>query len=128
MKWYEVNPLRLELEKRLLRQHHPGFRLIKENGRWRVEIKIRTPKRLYHLKGIFPDRFPNSPMTVHIENPKIRDCPPHYFSREGGLCIYGHSNYGPETTAKVYLDWSKQWLKCYEHWQDTGIWPKNNGR
>jgi hypothetical protein len=127
MKWYEVNPTRFEFEKMLLRQHHPGCKLIKEYGQFSVHVQVRTYKRCYHLKGIFPDSFPNSPMTVQIESPKIKDGPPHYFT-DGGLCIYGSRNYGPETTAKVYIDWAKQWIKCYENWQETGRWPRNNGR
>ena len=128
MKWYEINPLRLELERRLLGQYHPGCKLIKYNGKFTVQLQIRTRKRSYQLSGIFPDRFPNDPMRVRIERPKITDGPPHYFSYDGGLCIYGSGNYGPETTAKVYLDWAKQWIKSYEHWQDMRIWPKTNGR
>lgn len=128
MKWFEVNPLRFELEKRLLGLHHPGCKLIKQNGQFSVLVWIQTNKRCYEVRGTFPDRFPNRPMLVQIEKPKIKDHPPHFFSEFGGLCIYGSNDYGPETTAKVYLDWAKQWIQCYENWQDTGSWPKTNGR
>lgn len=128
MKWYELDVDRFELEKILLRQHHPGCKLIKCDGKYSVELQIRTNKRCYQLRGIYPDQFPNDPMRVQIKSPKLEDCPPHYFSYNGGLCIYGTGNYGPETTAKVYIDWAKQWIKRYEYWQETRIWPETNGR
>jgi hypothetical protein len=128
MKWFEANPLRFELEKRLLGLHHPGCKLIKQKGQFSVQVQILTRKRCYEIKGIFPDRFPNEPMQVQIEKPEITDGPPHYFHYNGGLCIYGYGDYGPETTAKVYLDWAKQWIGCYENWQKTGSWPKTNRR
>lgn len=128
MKWFEVNPLRFELEKRLLGLHHPGCKLIKQNGQFSVLVQVQTNKRSYVVRGIFPDRFPIEPMQVQIEKPEITDNPPHYFHCNGRLCLYGSSNCGIETTAKVYIDWSKQWIQCYEDWQKTGHWPITNRR
>ena len=128
MKWFELDPIRFELEINLLRRHHRGCKLIKQNGKYSIQFQVRTTKRSYQLEAIFPDTFPNSPMVVQVKHPKITDFPPHYFGKSGGLCIYGSGNFGPETTAKVYIDWAKQWIKCYEQWQITGVWPVTNGR
>lgn len=128
MKWYENDPLRFELEKRLLGLHHPGCKLIKQNGQFSVLLQIQTHKQCYTVRGIFPDRFPYAPMQVQIIKPEINDGPPHYFHSNGVLCLYGGADYGPETTAKVFIDWAKQWFQCYENWQETGLWPINNGR
>lgn len=128
MKWYEVNPIRFELEKKLLAVHHPGCKLVKESGEYRVELQVKTNIRTYHVTGVFPNRYPNAPMTVHIPQSQIDDYPPHYFDENGELCLYGCGNVGSETTAKVYIDWAKQWIKCYESWQRTRRWPVNNER
>jgi hypothetical protein len=125
---YESNPTRFALERKLLAQYHPGCKLIKQNDLFSVQFQVQTHKRTYLLKGVFPNTYPNSPMVVKIVKPAITDYPPHFFGSNGGLCIYGSNNYGPETTAKVYIDWAKQWIKCYENWQETGKWPVTNGR
>jgi len=125
MKWYESNPARFEMEKRLLARFHPGVKIIKKSGKMHVLKKFRTRKDTYLLDAIFPDRFPYSSVQVFVRQPRLKKSPPHQFSG-GQICLHGSRDVGPETTAKVYLDWAVQWIKTYERWLDGETWPPTN--
>lgn len=125
MRWYELDPDRFEVEMALLAQHHPGTKIIKENSRIRAEKWYRTRQSNYLIKAVFSDRHPYEPMEVSIEKPRIKGRPPHYFSN-GLLCLHHFSEGRAQTTAKVYLDWTVQWIKCYEKWLNTREWPETN--
>jgi len=125
VKWYELDPVRMEIEKRLLAQHHPGGKLIIRNGQVRFKKNIRGRKNTYCVEAIFSDRYPYSPMEVYIRQPSLDESCPHRFSGSH-LCLHDSGDVGPETTAKIYLDGTIQWIKTYEKWLDGIPWPKTN--
>jgi len=116
MKWYQSNPARLEMEKGLLGRSHPGVKLVIKNGKMRVVTELRTGKAQYLIEAIFPNNFPYSAMEVYVREPRL-ESPPHVYG-ENRLCLHECNDIGPETTAKIYLDWTKQWIATYEKWLD----------
>lgn len=125
MKWWQSNPARFEIEKRLLARHHRSVKIVIEKGTMYVIKPYRSGKRRYMIEGKFDAHHPYAPMRFFIREPKITDSPPHSFS-DGQLCLHGSGDTGPHTTAKVFLDWAIQWIRTYEKWQTTGTWPKTN--
>ncbi len=126
MEWYKSNPVRFEMEKRLLARFHPGVKIIIEKGEMRVIMKFRARKATYFIEGFFPRDFPNSPLDVYVREPRLKSSP-HQYSR-GRLCLHDDDDVGPETTAKIYMDWTKQWIATYERWLEGIPWPKTNSR
>ena len=122
MRWYELNPGRFEIERRLLARFHPGAKLIIKKRRMRVVLEVITDIDIYLVEGVFADDHPYSSMRVYVTEPRLRGSPPHMFG-DGELCLHDGS-VGPETTAKVYLDWAKQWLLAYERWREGERWPR----
>lgn len=127
VKWFEMNPTRFEMERRLLGQYYRGCKIVKKKGKIRVLIRYRARRDNYVVEGVFPNRFPYSPMDVYILTPSIKKEPPHYFG-SGRLCLHNSGDVSPETTAIVYLDWAKQWIELYERWLNGKTWPKTNRR
>lgn len=125
MQWYQLDNKRFELEKELLRRYYPGSKIIIEHGIARVEKALISRQDVYLLKGIYPSTFPYSPMHVYIDSPDLEKTPPHLFN-EGRLCLHGPNDVGPQTSAKIYLDWAKQWILIYERWLRGVPWPKTN--
>jgi hypothetical protein len=125
MKWYERNPGRFTVEKRLLAKYHPGSRIIIEGGKMRVEKTFRTSRNAYLIRACYTDEHPYSAMVVRIVQPPIKGRPPHCFS-DGSLCLHDDKDVGPQTTSVVFLDWAVQWVLCYEQWLDKGKWPETN--
>ena len=128
MEWYSLNKPRFEIEKKLLREHHSQVELHvpkKAGGCVTLHKKVRTSRDVYHLEGKFAHNHPYSPMTFKITQPKLKYNTPHCFS-SGVLCLHRDNEVGPQTTAKVYLDWAIQWIQTYEQWLETGHWPKTN--
>lgn len=125
MKWYELNPGRLAVEKCLLGKHHPGVKLIKQEGVLRVIKRLCTSKDTYIIEAIFSDKHPYSPVKVYIREPRLKKKPEHMYSG-GQLCLHKSNEAGPETTAKIYLDWTIQWILTYERWLDGEKWSKTN--
>lgn len=125
MKWHELNPSRLAIEKRLLAQYHSGAKIIIKGGKMRVIKQIVTSRNTYLIEAIFADRHPYSPMQVYIREPRLKKKPEHMYSG-GQLCLHKSNEVGPGTTAKVYLDWTVQWILTYERWLEGGKWPKTN--
>jgi len=125
MKWYTNNPTRFEMEKHLLSRHHPGAKIIIEDGRVRVLKQFKTRRDTYLIEGEFPTNFPYSPMAVYIRSPALKKSPPHRYSGNQ-LCLHGSNDVGPETTAKVFLDWTIQWIRIYEQWLKGKPWPTTN--
>jgi hypothetical protein len=125
MKWFELNPQRFEIEKCLLAQYHPGSKLIKKHGKLKVTKHLITDLDTYIIEGVFSDRHPYLPMDVYIREPPLEGSPPHRYSTEH-ICIHGPGDVGPETTAKVYLDWAVQWINTYERWLNGEPWPETN--
>lgn len=125
MEWYETNRTRFEIEKQLLARHHPGSKIIIKNKQMSVLKPVKTRKDCYLVEAIFGSHHPYSNMKVFVREPGLRNSPPHRFSG-GELCLHGSDDVGPETTAKVYLDWAVQWIKTYERWLDGEDWPDTN--
>ena len=125
MKWYTNNPVRFEMEKHLLGRHHPGVKIIIKDGRTQVLKQLKTHQDTYLIEGEFPNNFPYSPMKVYIRNPVLKGSPPHQYNGDL-LCLHGPNDVGPETTAKVYLDWAIQWIRTYERWLNGEVWPPKN--
>ncbi len=125
MKWYKSNPQRFEIEKKLLAQHHPGVKIVIKGSKMSVFKGFATSRDSYLIEGVFPSQYPYSPMKVFIREPRLKKSPPHQYGR-GQLCLYGTSDVRPETTAKVYLDWSEQWIRNYERWLEGKPWPNTN--
>jgi len=125
MKWYESNPIRFEIEKRLLAKAHPGCRLVIKDGRMKLQKTLQLRKNCYQIEGIFSDNYPYSHMRFFVFSPPLKNSPPHRYG-DGELCTHGSSDVSSETTAKVYLDWAIQWLQTYERWLDGEPWPETN--
>lgn len=125
MIWFKDNPQRFEVEKKLLAWFHPGVKIIIKDGQMSVFKKFTTYKNSYLIKAKYSDRHPYSPMEVSIREPHLEKTPPHQYE-EGRLCLHGTSDVGPETTAKVYLDWTEQWIRNYERWLEDKPWPRTN--
>ena len=124
-KWYERDPARFEIGKRLLAQFHPGMKLVIQKGILRFRKQVVTARNTYQVEGIFGASHPYDPMAIFIRHPPLKQNPPHRFSG-GRICLHGQGDIGPETTAKMYLDWTIQWLKTYEAWLAGKSWPKTN--
>ena len=125
MKWYKDDPVRFELEKGLINEYHRGVQMFIQNGKVRIEFSIRTTRTTYHLVGHFPDKFPYKPMEFYVKKPRLKRSSPHRYG-DGMLCLHTSNDVGPQTTAKVYIDWAKQWVATYEKWLKTGKWPAKN--
>jgi hypothetical protein len=125
MKWYELNPERLAVEKRLLAKHHRGTQMRIEKAGIHIIKRIHGRYRTYKVKGIFANSHPYSPMQFYVVKPALKQGTPHRFT-DGQLCLHTSADVGPETTAKVYLDWAQQWIKTYEDWLDGKPWPDTN--
>lgn len=125
MEWYQTNRNRFEIERQFIGKHHPGSKIIIKNGQASVLKAFKTRKDCYLVEAIFSKRHPYSAMRVFIREPALKGSPPHKFS-SGELCLHGADDVGPETTAKVYLDWADQWIKAYERWLDGEDWPDTN--
>ena len=125
MKWYKQDPLRFEVEKRLLARHYPGAKLVIKGGAASIHLRIVTKKDTYHLEAVFGSRHPYSSMAVYVHRPRLKGNPPHRYPSKS-LCLNGSRDVGPETTAKVYLDWAVQWINAYEQWRAGKPWPKTN--
>ncbi len=125
MKWFETNPQRFGVEKKLLARFHPGVKIVIKNGQMSVFKKLVTYKNSYLIEAKYSDRHPYSQMEVYVREPRLKGTPPHQYG-EGQLCLHGASNIGHETTAKVYLDWTEQWIRIYERWLEGKPWPDTN--
>ena len=125
MKWYQVNLARFEIEKKLLARHHPGVKIVIKDGKVKLTKQIRTNRDTYLIEGRFPKNYPYSPLNITVLKPKLHTKVPHIYC-DGELCLHGSGDAGPETTAKIILDWTVQWLKTYERWLDDQSWPTTN--
>ncbi len=125
MKWYQRDPGRYAIEKRLLAKFHRGAKIKIEGGKMSVFKKVVGRKDTYLVETIFSSQHPYSPMQVHVRQPCLKRSSPHKFFGSH-ICIHGTNDVGPETTAKVYLDWAVQWIKTYENWLDGKPWPETN--
>jgi hypothetical protein len=125
MKWYESNPERFEIEKRLLARHHRGSKLIIKDGEVKLAKRVATGRDTYDVEGIFACDHPYTPMSFYIRRPSLRGGPPHRYG-DGGLCLHNPGQAGPETTGKIFLDWTIQWILTYERWLDGEPWPETN--
>jgi len=112
------------MEKRLLAENHGGSRIIIENGTVRVEFTFATCRDNYEMVAYFPKNYPYDPMQVFVKSPTL-ESPPHRYTN-GRLCLHGDNDFDAGTTAKVYIDWAKQWILTYEKWLATGEWPVGN--
>ena len=125
MKWYERNPERLAIEKRLLAAYHRGVKMCIKHGQIHVIKSIAGRYGTYVVRGTFSDQHPYAPMEFEIVSPALKRSPPHRYTG-GQLCLHDPGDVGPETTAKVYLDWAEQWIQIYEDWLDGKPWPDTN--
>ena len=125
MIWFKNNPQRFAVEKKLLARFHPGVKIIIKDGQMSVFKKFVTYKNSYLIEAKYSARHPYSPMEVFIREPYLKKTPPHRYAK-GQLCLHGTSDIGAETTAKVYLDWTEQWIRIYECWLEGKPWPNTN--
>lgn len=91
----------------------------------RVLKQLWTHQNKYFIEGIFSDHHPYSAMRVYVREPHLKGSPPHKFPGNE-LCLHDDDGVGPETTAKIYMDWACQWIRIYEKWLDGKRWPKTN--
>lgn len=125
MRWYETNKTRFEIERRLLGQFYPDTKIIIEKGIVTLQKRIAAGRNLYLVEGTFANNHPYSSMRFFVRQPHLRNSPPHRFPGDE-ICTHGLDDIGPETTAKVYLDWAKGWLETYERWLNGVPWPRTN--
>lgn len=118
--WYERDPERWALERRLLRQTYPGVKLVKKEGVMHVLIALGGNQAHYYCELIYPKQFPFEPMDVFIRNPVVKS-QFHQF-RDGQPCLLHSDDIGVNTTAVVYISWLREWLKRFEESLVTGMW------
>lgn len=125
MIWFKTNRSRFIAEKVLLARFHPGAKMVIKNSRMSVFKQIVTSKDIYLIEAQYSDKHPYRPMNVFIREPRLKKSPPHQYIK-GQLCLHDLRDVGPETTAKIYLDWAKQWIGIYERWLEGEPWPDTN--
>ncbi|MGC9454942.1 MAG: hypothetical protein ACP5HU_08750 [Phycisphaerae bacterium] len=122
MAWDKKRPERFALEKRLLGQFHPGVKLIKKGGKWRIIKRYQGRKGTYEAELVYPRNFPYGQVKAYLIRPRAKRSAPHYFANSRWLCLNEPEDVGVETTGKVYVDWFVKWVKKYERWLETGRW------
>lgn len=131
-RWWETpfGRWRLAAEVEAMRRF-PAFSLHGSPGAlcWlgRLESAL-TPGSSYLLRVAYPDRFPDEPPRVRIEEPSLPPSTPHLLAGDSP-CLY-YSAHGPangydaaRTTAATLVAWTALWLHAYETWLSTGAWP-----
>ena len=117
--WYAKRSDRLEVEGRLLKRRYPQAALVKKNAQMRVRINLRGKRDMYECELIYPSRFPYEEIDVFIRSPKLEESPHRYSKTQ--VCV-NHGDWGPQTTAIVYIDWLRKWIDRYENYLKTGRW------
>ena len=125
MTWYQRDPKRFEIEKHILRQRHPGVKLVIKNGKVSVFKKYTTRRQSYLIEGKFPKNYPFLPLAVFIVEPPLKKAPPHQF-RDKRLCLHRYNEQTAQLSCSIFLDWAVQWLNNYEKWLEGNKWPANN--
>ena len=120
MDWLTDNPDRFHLEVSLLKQVYPEVNLVKQHGRLRARMKIKWRRTVYSGELVFPRDYPFGEIQAYVLDPRIRNSPHRYSSKE--LCL-SHDNVTPETLAIHVADWLVEWIAAFEQWKRTGTWP-----
>jgi len=124
MAWYEENPNRFELEMRLIARNYPQARVFIGKRGITVYLEITGKKSRYLAEIIYPADFPFNQPKAFIRHPKL---PSKYHDihrfNNGSLCLAKPNQTGPQTSGKVICDWTHDWVKSYEAWQDTRVFP-----
>lgn len=122
MPWFRKDKRRYQVEVRNLKRHHPQARVFIKDGRLIILHKVAGRFDKYLIKVVYPQGFPYAQdWVVKVVKPEIVGAPDQF--KNGGLCLFGSSNVGPQTTGKVMVDWSRKWVKAYEQWKVTGRMP-----
>jgi len=116
---------RLGAEMYAMRVHFPGFRLFKLPGgrlAWRGWLRVRDG-RGYQVSAELPERYPYAAPTLRVLSPALVGGCPHRYG-DGSLCI--HLNHWNPMTGTVVQSIANaaDWLRCYQHWRRTGVWPR----
>jgi antitoxin (DNA-binding transcriptional repressor) of toxin-antitoxin stability system len=95
------------------------------------ELAFRFPHKLadgssVEIEIVLPHGYPNTCPRVYAI--PINDTPPHRW-QDGALCLYGvMSGWNPgKHTASSTLTLARQWLRHYDAWRQSGLWPKQEG-
>ena len=121
MTWYEEKPKRLLTEIMLVKKYYPSARICRVKGSVAILLRVQGRKNEYSLRVEYPKDFPYSEPKAFIDQPRLKNIP-HRWS-DNSLCIEGDVN-PPETSGKIIMDWSINWIRIFESWCDTGKWPK----
>ena len=78
----------------------------------------------YEIQLHYPISFPYIPPKAYVVQPKIAQS--RHIYPDGHLCMFHRddSSWEPTTTGATVMSWVSLWLHCYEAWQETGVWPR----
>ncbi len=132
--WYEVDPARLTLEKKVMETRFPQFKLRmldSKNLAWFGILESNT-KNHYEIAVIYPNNFPKQPPDVYPINPSIevRNIQGNRLKHQypdGHLCLYypADRSFQANTTASTVVAVAAAWFFAYESWVRSGkkYWP-----
>ena len=124
--WHEVKPRLLRQERQAMRRFYPSFRMDPaSNGDlyWHGIVTTWLGND-YEIQLHYPISFPYVPPKAYVVEPKISQS--RHIYPDGHLCLFHRddSSWEPTTTAATVMSWVSLWLHCYEAWQETGVWPR----
>lgn len=118
--WFDRHPDRLRVEASLVGRVYPEAKMVKKDGQIRVLVNIRGGDHTYRCELVYPRQFPNTAIEVYIRSPEVKSKFHQY--PNGRLCLNEPHDVNPSTTALVYLEWTRGWIKRYEESRRTGKW------
>ena len=124
MAWFKENSHRFELEMRLMARNYPHARVFIKKGNIVIFLEVASKRCKYLAEIIYPADFPFSQPKAYIRSPKL---PPIYHEihrfDDGSLCLARPEQVGPQTSGKMICDWTHDWVKTYEVWKVTKVFP-----
>ena len=94
-----------------------------EEAYWQGPV-ITWAQKEYKIQLRYPSAFPFSPPKAYVMDPKVEQS--RHIYPDGHLCLFHKDDkaWEPKTTGATVMSWVSLWLHCYEEWQRTGHWPR----
>ncbi|NLV08340.1 hypothetical protein GOC74_00045 [Halomicrobium mukohataei] len=124
--WYEQDPERLRIEKKVMKERFPQFS-IKIHGEelfWEGTLRSNSNNR-YEVAIFYPNDYPYSAPEPYITDPDITQYNPPHIYANGQLCVFEQTDgtWERKSTAATMVTLIAPWIGAFEHWQETGYWP-----
>ena len=119
----DISPARIARELEELEKAGESVRTTVNSDREvAIEFPVSVESDSNNISIVLPHGYPNVCPRVYIDH--IDSSAPHRFL-DGALCIFGvMGSWNPgKHSARVALDYARQWLRHYEIWRKTGEWP-----